>query len=298
MTELPSSLTYFGSLTVISQVLTKSALPLIESHQLNDAFLPNKNTPMPFSIDELFDISVKFITHAILGREAPKGLPNHPLQKAIMRWRMENRFNDELEIKETLEGLLPSMLSKLYREAESCHNRWIDYVSSKRVVPLFDKYQELALWEAESIALRGGAIKFKCPEDSIFAQCSPVNYKKMPALTVNAQSYVEQMIGVRAEIEFNPKEILLTQNYAHRKLKEWRLISDSHDALLTFPPALIQSVYLGPLVSDSNADKLNKHLAKLYPNVNVYHIQCKSNEYKFDFKKISEEFVEAKVKAE
>ena len=295
MTDLPATLTYFGNLQGISQILSKSALPLFEAHQLNDPFLPSRNTPMAFGVKALFDSTMKYIIHAILDKSAPRGQPNHPLLKAIMRWRMENRFNDEAEIKEALQGLLPTMIDKEFNQAKECHQAWIDYVSSKRVVPLFEKFQELALWETKGFSHTGAAIKFKSSTDSIFEQCEAVHYQKLPATTVNQKSYVGHMVGVIPEIEFNPKKILLTQNYARRQFKEWRLITDSNEhseQWLKFPVSLIQSVYIGALVSDAAIEQLKKYFVKMDPGIKVFRARCKNDEYNLDFEKISRNLVD------
>lgn len=293
MTEQPNSLTYYSSLNVISQVLTKSSLPLLEAHQLNDAFLPDKDSVMPFTLKELYDLAVKVIVSAILGKTAPRGQPNHPLQKAIMRWRLENRFNDEAEIKEALVGLLPSMVEQILNEAKKSHEDWLTYVSSKRILPLFEKFQLLELWEEKGFGLKGAAIKFKCPDGSVFSGCLPLNYTKVPATTVNAKSYIDQMLGIIQKVEFDPQNILLTQNYSRRQFKEWRLIvtndlENEKEMRLAFSPDLIQSVYLGALVSDLNAEKLKNHLARINPKVNLFHLRCKKNEYDLEFQKISD----------
>ncbi|WP_444998062.1 hypothetical protein [Aliikangiella sp. IMCC44359] len=293
MSDLPATLTYFGSLQNVSQVLNKCALPLYEAHQLCNPFLPDKNTSLAFSIQDFFDNSVKYIAHAILGKSAPKGQPNHPLIKAIMRWRLENRFNDETEIKEALSGLLPAMVEKTFKDAKDCHQAWIDYVSTKRVTVLYEKYQELALWERVLFQHKGAAIKFKCPEGSIFEHCMPVKYQKKTVNTVEQMDYVEQMVGVKPEIEFNPKDILLAQNYALRNFKEWRLIFDINNTKepvenIKFPVGLIQSVYIGALVPEPAVEQLKNHLARMNPKIHVYQVKCKLNEYELDFEKISE----------
>ncbi|TQV81523.1 hypothetical protein [Aliikangiella coralliicola] len=296
MSDLPATLTYFGNLQNIGQVINKLALPVQEAHQLRDPFLPDRYTSLAFTSQDMFDASVKFIAHAILGKSPPKGQPNHPLQKAIMRWRMENRFNDESEIKEALQGLLPAMVEKAFNEAKECHQAWVDYVSSKRVIRFCEKFQDLALWELAGAGYRGAAIKFKCSEDSIFKYCHPVNYQRWPAVTVNQQDYVEHMVGSIPEIEFNPEKTLLTQNYAHRQFKEWRLLvdADEHDEQwLEFPINLIQSVYIGALVPDKTVEQLKNHLARLGPFINVYHARCKANEFSFEFEKVSENLTES-----
>jgi len=296
MTDLPATLTYFGSLKGISQVLTKSALPLIEANQLSDPFLPDKNTPIPFSVEELFESSVKYITHAVFGRTPPRGQPNHPLQKAIMRWRMENRFSDEAEIREALLGLLPAMVEKAFNQARENHQQWIEFVRARRIVPLFEKFLDLPLWEKQGFAHKGAAVKFKVSNTSIFSYCSAVRYQKKPAITVNRQQYVEHMVGAIPTLEFEPRNILLTQNYALRQLKEWRMVLDhnEHEAQwMDFSTNQIQSVYIGALVSPTNAEQLKNHIARLNPLINVYQLSCKQSEYALDLQKISEEVEES-----
>ena len=296
MTDLPATLTYFGSLKGISQVLTKSALPLIEVNQLNDPFLPDKNTLIPFSVEELFESAVKYITQAILGRSPPRGQPNHPLQKAIMRWRMENRFSDEAEIREALLGLLPAMVEKTFNQARENHQQWIEFVRSRRIVPLFEKFLELTLWERQGFAHKGAAIKFKINDAPLFSYCTAVRYQKKPAITVDSQQYIEHMAGAIPELEFEPKNILLTQNYALRQLKEWRMVFDhnEHDTQwMDFSARQIQSVYIGALVSPTSAEQLKNHIAKLNPLINVYQLRCKQFEYGLDLHKISEEVEES-----
>lgn len=291
MTELPANLIYFASLQGLSQILKKSALPLLEAHQLNDPFLPNRCTPIGFSVQQLFDTAVKHITHAILGKSPPRGQPNHPLIKAIMRWRMENRFNDESEVREALQGLLPAMVEQAFIDAEHNHQAWIDYVSSVRVIPFYETFQSLSCWENLGFAHKGVAIKFKCTTESLFDNCSAVEYSKTPAVTVNQKDFVEHLIGVLPEVKCDPQPLLLRQNYQHRQMKEWRLVVNAEDFAepwIEFPESFIQSVYIGALVGDKNTEQLKNHLAKLNPQINVYRACCKNNEFSLDFDKISQ----------
>ncbi|MCW9018021.1 MAG: hypothetical protein OQJ89_13710 [Kangiellaceae bacterium] len=293
MSDLPATLTYFSSLQNVGHVLNRCALPVVEAHQLNDPFLPDKNTHMPFSVKELFDGSVKTIAHAILGKSPPRGQPNHPLQKAIMRWRMENRFNDESEIKEALQGLLPAMVEKSFNEAKESHQDWVNFISSKRLACLYEKFQTLDMWESLGLNHKGAAIKFRCAEDSIFQHCKPAVYKRIPATTVNEKEYVEYMIGSRPEIEVNPEASLLTQSYAKRQQKEWRLVVDNNEHAeqwLDFVPSLIQSVYLGIYVSEKVVEQLKSHLSKLNPQAHLYQAKCTDNEYSIEFVKLNETF--------
>lgn len=291
MSDLPATLTFFGNLQVISKVINKLALPVQDAHQLADPFLPDGHTPLSFSLNDLFQSSVKYISHAILGRSPPRGQPNHPLQKAMMRWRMENRFNDEEEIKEALLGLLPAMVEKSFGEAQAQQKEWVNFVSSKRLVSFYEKFQDLQLWQEQGFNHRGAALKFRCDTGSIFAECAPVRYTKIPAKTVDQQQYVEFMVGEIPEIEFDPMQVILTQNYAHRQFKEWRLLVDNNEfeeQWLEFSLDILQSVYIGALVPEKTTEQLKNHLAKLNPNINVFQARCRPNEFSLEFEKISE----------
>ncbi|TQV75465.1 hypothetical protein FLL45_11125 [Aliikangiella marina] len=290
MSILPATLTYFGSLQHINQVINKTAIPLKEAHQLADPFLPDHTSEMEFTIEDFFEEAVKYIAHSILGRSAPRGQPNHPLQKAIMRWRLEDRFKDESEIREALQGLLPAMVEKAFNEAREHHELWATFVERKRLIPFYEKYQKLELWLQEGQHHRGAAIKFKCDEDSIFEYCHPVSYSKIPAKTVDLRGYIDHMTGNAQEIEFDPQKTILAQNYAMREFKEWRLlvdISQVDDTFIEFPIDQIQSVYIGALVSADNVAQFTKHLEKVSPKIKVFQAVCRPNEYSFEFERTS-----------
>ena len=291
MIQVPSTLTYFSSLEDIGNIINRSALPLLEAHQFSDPFLPNRHAAMEFSVQEMFDAAVKSIAHAILGRTAPKGQPNHPLQRAIIRWRMENRFSDEAEIKVALEGLLPAMVEQAYSEAKLRHQEWLDYVASKRSVVLYEHIQNLALWESVGNRHKAVAIKMRCNEGSLFERCLPVHYARQPPQTVSLKDYIEHMIGNVPEIEYDNQTTLLTKNYNHRNEKEWRLVIDAGDeqqAWLAIPHQQIQSVYIGAQVPDHICEQLDRHLAKFRAKFSVFKAKAKAREYALEFEKISD----------
>ena len=296
MSDLPATLTYFGTMSRIGQVLNRSAIPVFEAHELNDPFLPDRFSEMPFDVKSLFESGVKEVSHMILGKSPPKGQPNHPLLKAIMRWRMENRFNDEIEIKEALQGLLPAMVEKTFNEAKQAHQSWIDYVSNKKVALFYEKFQELSMWQALAAQHKGAAIKFKCVEESIFEMCHPADYSKQPAGTVSGHDYIQHMVGTKAEVELNPESILLRQDYALRQMKEWRMVVDCNEQKeqwIEFPMDLIQSIYLGALVPEKTIEQLKTHLKRLNPQINLYKAVCMKTEFGLSFEKLNASDLEA-----
>jgi hypothetical protein len=288
MSELPSSLVYYGSYQGVLQMLKHQSLPLFQADELRDPFLPNKFSKLDFDCQSLFERSVKYMTSAILGKSAPKGNPNHPLQKAIKRWRGENRFSDESEIRESLVGLLPAMVEKSFNQAKDIQADWESFVERKRLLPLYENADNSELWLLEGERYAGIAVKFKCEESSVFASCEPVNYSKLPAKPVRMQDCVNLMVGDTQEINTNFESNLLAQNYDFRGQREWRLIVDKNlddEFCLKFPSDLIQSVYIGAAVAKLKAEQIVLVCKQVNQNINVYQAECSENGYEFQFEK-------------
>ena len=295
MSELPPSLCYYGSYKGALQILQHSMLPLFLADELGDPFLPSQFSEMRFDCQDLFEKSVKYMTAAILGKSPPTGNPNHPLQKAIRRWRGENRFSDETEIRDSLVGLLPAMVEKQFNYAKDIHDSWLVFIKNKRILPLFENSNNPELWLLEANRYSGVVIKFRCDEDSIFEHCSPVHYDKIPATTVKIGDCVNQMAGEINEIESDYQKTALTQNYQYRTQKEWRMVVDKQlddELSISVPKGLIQSVYIGAAVARIKTENLVKTVKKIDSKINIYQAKCADNSYEFQYQKISDEKTE------
>jgi hypothetical protein len=291
MLELPPTLAYFGSLQGARKVLQHQMLPLFQADQLNDPFLPNQYSELQFDCQELYERTVKYMTSSIFGKSPPRGNPNHPLQRAIRRWRGENRFSDEAEIRDALVSLLPAMVEQQFNEAQQIHREWLSYVGNKQILPLFADSNNPELWLVEADRYAGVVIKFKCEEDSIFEQCVPVHYDKHPAKTVKITDCVEYMVGELNEIEVDYLKILTTQNYQFRQQKEWRLIVEQAvmaDRHINVSKDLIQSIYIGAAVDTFQTEKLAIQAHQLNPKINVYKANCSDLSYQFNYQKLAE----------
>ena len=288
MSDLPASLAYYGSYQGAMQILKHQSLPLFQADQLRDPFLPTQFTELGFDCQELFEQSVKYMTSAILGKSPPKGNPNHPLQKAIRRWRGENRFSDEEEIRNSLIGLLPAMVEKEFNGAKEIHQEWLEFIENKRFLPFFESANNSELWLSEAEHYSGVVIKFKCSEDSIMEKCLPVNYSRNPPKTVNINDCVDLMVGDINEIPTDFTQLVMTQNYQFRNQKEWRLMIDwsaEDEYCIEFPADLIQSIYIGAAVPKLKAEQLSIITKELNSNINLYQALCSDNSYEFKYEK-------------
>ncbi len=232
---------------------------------------------------------------AILGKSPPKGNPNHPLQKAMKRWRGENRFNNEDEIRASLLGLLPAMVEQSFNKAKESNEQWLSFAENKCLLPFFESVNDQDLWMLEANRHAGVAIKFRCMEDSIFENCFAVNYSRKPDKPVEINDYVDLMIGEKQEIEQDFQQLLLTQNTKYRLQKEWRLLIDRNtqeDSYLNIPANLIQSIFVGAMVPKAKADQLLQFInqlnkdEKLSKPINVHVAKCSNLSYELNFEKL------------
>ncbi len=289
MVETPASLVYYGSFKGALQILKHRSLPLFKAEDMRDPFLPSSNSQLGFDCQELYERAVKYMTAAIFGKSPPNGNPNHPLQRAIRRWRSEDRFSDEAEIRESLVGLLPAMVEQSYNNAKDILNQWLDYVENKRLLPLYASASDANLWLLEGEHYSGVAVKFKCDSDSIFGECLPVKYSPHPAKPMDMDTCMKLMVGELQELEQDNQELLLTQNYQFRKQKEWRLIverEEDDEFCLDFPIELLQSVYIGVSVPTEEAEKIYKLAKELNPSISVFKGVCSQTGYQFHFEKM------------
>lgn len=301
MTKLPLQLFYYGSHNGIMQILRRSALPMFAADQLNDPFMPVRDKSLSFSVSDFYGQTVKYICHAILSKSPPQGNPNHPLQKAIVRWRAEERFDDEAEIRETLQGLLPGMVEPVYKDAQAKYQAMLDYVAAKRLLPFFSKVDDLTLWQMEGFSHQGVAIKFSGLSGSLFEACLPVNYTHIPLSAVDAKKYLDYMVGISSNIDSEPEKLLLAQSYQYQKFKEWRLIIEKQkceDSWLPFPAKLIHGIYLGALFNQDLLEQLVKSLGKFEKPIPIFQAKCKKNEYALQFEQIDQQEILNKLQAE
>lgn len=289
MPDLPLSLSYYGSSGKMVKALKQRSLPLLESHELGDPFMLSRTTELPFDCQDLFEATVKNMTASILGKSAPKGNPNHPLLKAMLRWRGEGRFSDEAEIRESLVGLLPAMVEKTFNEARAMHQDWQAFVDKKRIIPFFESATDSNLWRREGENYSGIAIKFKSEEGSLFENCQPINYSKTPPSSVGLKDCVEYMVGASNEIPCDFQKTLLTQNYDFRAQKGWRYLADIANPTqfsIELPIDLVQGVYIGANVSTDNARRIASLVGTLSKSINVYQARCSEYAYEFNFDKV------------
>ena len=287
--NLPNSLVYFGTCAGVLQILRHKRLPLFRIPSLKDPFLPSPSQPISFSKQELYEESVKFMSAAILGKEMPRGNPNHPLQKAIARWRGEERFSSESEIRESLENLLPPMVEQTYAEANSIHRQWQDFIKHKAMLPLFVNYDDPMMWYNEGRKYAGVAIRFKVAEDSPFEQCSAVSYSQQPISTVSLRDTRDLLVGMAQELIKDFDSTMIRQSSVFRSQKEWRLILEKEkpeELYFEYSINLVQSLYIGPLVDEDKVQQLKEYTQLVNKNINIYQAKCSDIKYELDFVKL------------
>jgi len=290
MQDLPPALTYYGSIAGVRQILTSGRLPLFEAHELGDPFLPNRFTELGFDGEAIYEEAVRYMTKAILGDKPPQANPNHPMQKAIRRWRMENRFHRQEEIRKALKGLLPALVEKALEDARARHQQWLNFISQRRMIPFFEQGKDPLLWLSEGDRHAGVALRFNCREPSFLDQALPCRYSRFPAHTVDLREVVELMVGHTQDIELDFEEILLTCNYNLRWQNEWRFVVEQKpedEPWFEFEPRHIQSLFIGALVPETMVNEILIEAELLNSDIRVFQMQCVKNSYQLEPRLIS-----------
>ena len=182
MNPQPTALNFFGSFAQINQILKLSALPLYESHQLKDPFIPTKTMTIEFNRTEMLESTIRRMVGLILSKSSPKGNPNHPMQKVIRRWRSEERFESEKDIRTALESLLPTVVEQNYHQAETYYEDLRQFIENQRIVRFFDNLNDIQLWNSEAQHYTGAVIRFDFSDnESFMSQLHPANYPTTPA---------------------------------------------------------------------------------------------------------------------
>ncbi len=286
MSPIPSTLHYFASIEEIHQILDLSALPLFEANELNDPFLPTKFSQINFTPSELLQVAIKRMISIVLGHQPHASNPQHPMQKVASRWRDENRFTHEEEIRTALINLLPPVVEQAHNDAKQSFSEIHNFINSRRFNRFFTNMNDLLTWQIHGKQYAGGAIAFRVKQTPPFDECHEVKYQSKPSQILDVIQCAKQMLGESAPENINPKTNLLIQNQKLKSQKEWRLMTqnfDSNRPWISFNKEMIKGIYLGPCVPDNKITYLKNYMQKKIPAASLYVAQIKRTHFEFEF---------------
>ena len=243
-------------------------------------------------------VMLKTAVSMIFTRDMPPGNENHPLYKAIKRWRVEDRFKDEVEAFDALSELLAPTPETLEAKLKKITSAWRDLVSNSRMVSLSESAKEPMSWRLYADNYRGAVFKFST-EDTL-ANPQKVEYVSQRCRLTTIREQVDDLIGIQRAAGIETFQLkLLTKSLDEAMEKEWRCIQimneeeldcgeDVEDWYLDQPfhKSELLSVYFGFQMTDRHRNELVGLLKSNYPSAALFCAKQNEEQYEVDFEKL------------
>ena len=244
---------------------------------------------------------LKTAVSMIFTRDMPSGNLEHPLYKAIRRWRSEDRFHDELEAFGALSELLAPTPDTLQQRLHDIVAAWKNLVANSRILCLSETNRDIHSWACYAENHRGLALKFGTDDSVCITDPKPVSYVNQRCHLTTVKEQVDDLVGIKRAAGINGLEQkILTKNKYSASEKEWRCIrhyaeeeldcgEDVEDWYLDekFDPAELQAIYFGFLMPMVSRKKIIQLVKSKYPHVVLYAAYPLEHQYDLDFEKIS-----------
>ena len=231
---------------------------------------------MPFDHLSVNQAMLKTASAMIFNRDLPSGDLNHPLYKAIRRWRTEDRFHDESEAYGALSELLSATAGTLELKLRKLECAWQKMISSARVLAMSDTVRDPGSWRRYADSHRGVALKFDCRESGPLTDARQVSYSNVRPTLTTVREQVKDLVGLtRSQTGGTMQDKLLRKSRADAGEREWRVlrVSDADGFASSEDPATwyldegfqeddLRSVYFG---SNITAERIGQATSSRMP---------------------------------
>lgn len=240
-------------------------------------------------------------TSLIFTRNLPAGNNQHPLYKAIRRWRAEDRFTTEEEAFEALTELLASTPELLHERLKNITDAWSDLVAHARVICLSETHQNIQSWDRYAANHEGVALRFLSDDSTAIANPQPVTYSTVRPQITSLREQVDDMVGLKkaAGTDTFPQKMLLKSKWDAAE-KEWRCIKvigdddldcgeDVEDWYcdLAFQTSELRCVYFGFNIDANDRDEIIGLIQKSYSGVSLFQGIQADGVYELSFERIT-----------
>ena len=292
MTEShPPSLYKYLDADAAVGVLESASLRWSAPSVFDDPFELDAGATLDFDRAALERTAGKAIANAVLSRQAPPGLPGHPMTNVIRRWRAQRRFTAEEEVLAALRTVLAGMVERRMEELVTVLEDWRAFATGIRILCLSERHNDLTLWMRQADRHRGVVLKLSCEPGSCFAAARPVTYQqRRPQITTLAEQ-VEVLIGrARHQPQEHFRDRLLTKSRSDAEEREWRCFRDSAaDAAgatceeVAFDAADLQAVYLGARMPVEARERVTALVGDRHPAARVLQASLPTRDFGIEF---------------
>lgn len=295
----PDSLYKFVSVDAARQILADGTLRWYSPELLDNPWFVGHTAELGFDHMMVNKAMLTAAVSMIFARDMPPGNKEHPLYKAICRWRSEDRFNDENEAYEALSELLAPTPDTLREKLKNITKAWRDVVSNSRVVCFSESPKDMLSWQQYANQHRGLVLRFDCVE--ALATPKPVEYTNQRPHLTTIREQVNDLVGIeKAVVQDKFQSKLLTQPKYLSHEKEWRCIQlmaeedldcgeDVEDWYMDepFPNDSLRAVYLGFKMSQQDRQTISQLIQTGYPTTAIYTAKPVDEQFEVEFEKLS-----------
>jgi hypothetical protein len=236
-------------------------------------------------------------------RDIPNGNKEHPLYRAICRWRAEDRFKDETEAFDALSELLAPTPETLQQKLQKIVTSWQELVSNARVVHFSDTLKDMHSWERHADQYRGLVLRFD-PVGN-FSEHKPVEYSLQRPHLTTIREQVNDLVGIeRAAVVEKFESKLLTKPKHLASEREWRCIrvlqeedldcgEDIEDWYMDepLPSDALKAVYFGFKTPPGQIKEISDLISNKFPDAALYVAKPVEEQFELEFEKFSFEAI-------
>lgn len=293
---IPLVLTKYLSAERGVEALQNGRLAWVSSQMYSDPYENTVNAALDFDEKSMVEGVIKEMIAVYFAAQEPSPMGSHPIFKAMMRWRREERFQSEEEIEVAMKDVVPNLVTTHFPVVADHFQKWQKYIRSLRVLSLSDTLDELDCWNRFADGHRGVAFRLSCHEGGPLAEAKAVEYSNIPLPFMSLKEQLAVLFGqVRPDDIPTFEERMLRKPKVERHIKEWRAFmsvdesSGDIDSPVVLPELKqddLKAVYLGALVDEKLATQIKKLIKDQYPKTKLFRTTIKPKEFGLDFDRL------------
>jgi len=297
----PEYLYKYASRETGLKILGSGSLRWSSPELFDEPFNIRQDPKLDFDHMSVSNAMLKTASAMIFTRDMPEGNMDHPLYKAIRRWRSEDRFHDEEEAFEALSELLAPTPESLKSKIRNMVQDWGKLVEHARLLCFSDTFKDPQSWRLYAENHRGVVLRFNCDADSMLGRAKPVEYSPVRNRLSSLKEQVDDLVGIARALpnaEFASKLYIKPKTDASER--EWRCLQvlkeedldcgeDVVDWYLDSPfdANELTAVFLGFAMPPSQREEIIEVIRANYPRATVYLASPTPESYEVEFQKVS-----------
>lgn len=300
---MPDALYKYVPFDDAKAILSSGKMRWSSPELLNDPWFIGYQNELGFDATGINKTMLNTAVSMLFTRDIPPGNKDHPLYKALCRWRAEDRFKDEAEAWDALSELLAPTPEALQKKLQDIVSSWQELVANARIMSFSDTAKDLHSWEKYADMYRG--VVFRFDPVGTFADHKPVEYSTQRPHLTTVREQVNDLVGIqRAAVLEKFESKLLTRPKHLACEREWRCIrvmaeedldcgEDIEDWYMDehIPTGALRAIYFGFRMNPSQIKDLSDLASARFPGTTLYMSTAIDEQFELEFEKMTFEAI-------